>query len=182
MSNRHAFAWVLALIAILSLNLGATAQEEGHEAHHPEGDEKASTPAEAAPGEMCHMMQDRMEEMQKKHGEMQSKMESCLMAMNEASGDDRLEKAVAALNEMATQQQAMHEMHTHMMDGMMKHMAEHMEKGMSPAAKKEMMKCPMMGGMKEGMMKGGMMKDDKAGAVAPAPSGEDSEEDHSAHH
>lgn len=121
-------------------------------------------------GEMCQMMQDRMEQMHQKYAAMQAELDEAVSKMNAAEGEERVDAVVNVLNELVTKQKSMHEMHGNMMQGMMKHMSAHMAKGMDASAGKEMMSCPMMGEM----MKGGMMQ--KEGSESKSDEGSESKE------
>jgi hypothetical protein len=83
------------------------AQEENHEAHHPEGDQAVPVPAPQTPP--AAMQQKMMEEMKAMHG----RLDALVAKMNAATGDAK----VAAMAELLT---AMVGQQTMMREGMMK--------------------------------------------------------------
>jgi len=129
----------------------------------------------------CKMMQGDMGKMEKEMQQGHEKLEKLVGAMNAApAGPERVDSLVAVVNEMVAQSNAMHQMHSGMMQKMMQHMSEHMMGGSGPKAHEGMMNCPMM--QDHGGEHGKVGAESEHTEHAPGAPKDGAAEDHSAHH
>lgn len=178
------------MVAVCLMGVGAwvsAQQASEHEQHHPGG----PGPQGGGPGKMgmmgdkCAMMQKGMDEMESKMRDAHAKLDQLVHDMNTTTGPGKVDAMAAVINEIASQSEEMHRMHTDMMQKMMTHVTEHMMQGMGPQAMqkpemKEMMMCPMMKGHGEGGEHGktdAAPGDEHKDHAAPAP---EAQSDHAA--
>jgi hypothetical protein len=150
---RQKWAVALVVIGFVVIGAGALAQAPSeHEQHHPGAPQGGpGKMGMGMMGEKCAMMQKGMDDMETKMRDAHAKLDQLVHEMNTTTGPAKVDSMAAVINEIASQSEEMHRMHTEMMQKMMTHMTEHMMQGMGPQAMqkpemKEMMMCPMMKG------------------------------------
>jgi hypothetical protein len=112
---------------------------------HPTPPEEASQPGMTGDEMMeeCKAMMAKRQAMHEQAAAMDAKLDTLVTAMDQTSGEAKVDATAAVVSELVAQRKVMRESMEAMHPMMMEHMMKHMQAG-------SMAGCPMMGGGEEG--------------------------------
>ena len=120
---------------LLGLSMMASAQQPKESRHEPGAQEQSATPD-------CKGMMAKMQQHHSGMKQMDEKLQARIAAMNQASGDAKVDAVAEAVTLLAQQRIQMHEGMMAMDNERSQHMMSHMQQG--ERGMKAMMECPMM--------------------------------------